>query len=82
MFIVLEVQANIDGTVGTLINTYKDTEKSMAESKYHTILSAAAISNVYNHAAFMLTDEGRLIRSERYRHESPAETEPEPESEA
>lgn len=79
MFIVLEVQANIDGTAGTIITTYDDTNKPEAESKYHTILSAAAISNVYNHSAFMLTDEGRLVRSECYHHEPPEPEESEDE---
>ena len=75
MFIVIEVQANVNNTAATLVSTYSDVEKASAESQYHTILSSAAISNVYNHSAFMLTDDGRLLRSECYHHEVPIEPE-------
>lgn len=74
MYIIMEVQANADGTAGTLVYTYDDTNKDVAESKYHSILSSAAVSSVYRHSAFMLTDDGRLLRSECYTHEP----EPEP----
>lgn len=43
----------------------------MTESKYHNIL-AAVVSNIYRHSAFMLTDTGRLLRSECYVHDVPA----------
>lgn len=66
MYIILETQTNANGTVGTLINTY--TDRNAAESKYHTVLAAAAISELPLHCAFMLTDEGYLIKSEVYRH--------------
>lgn len=79
MFIVFEVQANADGTAGTLIYTYDDTNKDVAESKYHSILSSAAVSSVYRHSAFMLTDDGRLLRSECYTHEPEPTPDPEPE---
>jgi len=69
MYIILETQTNTNGTVGTLIDTY--TDRNAAESKYHTVLAAAAISALPLHSAFMLTDEGYLIRSEVYRHEVP-----------
>lgn len=73
MFIILELQTNTDGTVGTLINAY--TERNDAESKYHLVLSSAAISTLPKHTAFMLTDDGRVVKSECYIHE----IEPEPE---
>ena len=75
MYIILETQTNANGTVGTLINSYED--RNAAESKYHQVLSAAAISQLPRHCAFMLTDEGYTIKSEFYVHEQaqPVESE-------
>ena len=77
-YIILEVQSNADGTVGTIITTYDESEKDSAESKYHLILSSAAVSSLPRHTAFMLKDDGRIIRSECYEH--PIEPTPDPES--
>ena len=66
MYIILETQTNTDGSLGTLINQYED--RNAAESKYHQVLSSAAISELPFHCAFMLTDEGYTIKSECYRH--------------
>ena len=75
MFIILETQTYLDGAVGTLIDTYAN--QNEAESKYHAVLSAAAVSNVPRHTAFMRTDDGYVVKSECYKHE----VQPEPESE-
>lgn len=66
-YIVLETQTNTDGTVSTLINTY--TDKLQAESQFHAVLSAAAISQLPKHCAFLLDDSARLLKSEAYIHE-------------
>lgn len=66
MYIVLETQTDTNGTVGTLITSYEN--RNDAESKYHNILTAAAISEVPLHYAFLLTDEGYTIKSEGYDH--------------
>ena len=76
-YLVLELQTNLDGTVGTLIDSY--TNLNEAESKYHLILSAAAISQLPEHAAIIITSRGQLLESKWYRHEQ--EPEPEPEEE-
>ena len=67
MYIVLEMQSN-DETVGIIHNSFSDSNS--AESSYHAILSSAAVSQVRKHSAFMLTDDGRVIKSECYRHEA------------
>lgn len=67
MYILLETQSYTDGTVGTLVNTYGD--RDTAENKYHLILASAAVSNLPRHSAFMLSDEGYIIKSECYTHE-------------
>ena len=69
MYIILELQTNADGTVGTLITAYND--KNGAESNYHRVLMAAAISELPMHTAFMLTNDGYVIKSECYKHEVP-----------
>lgn len=68
LYIILETQTYNDGNVGTLINSYAD--KNEAESQYHKVLMAAAISNVPMHTCFMLTPDGYVIKSECYRHEA------------
>lgn len=72
MYIVLEIQTNADGTIGSLITQH--TALNDAESKYHEVLRYAAISRLPVHAAVLLNNEGMLIRSERYIHEQEAET--------
>ena len=73
MYIVFEIQTNTDGTVGTLITTYEN--QNQAESAYHGILEAAAVSALPVHACTLLTEEGFQVRHECYKHpESPAVT--------
>lgn len=67
MYIVLETQTNVDGTVGVIPTTYSNDNE--AQSKYHTVLSFAAVSEVLKHGAFLLTDDGTVIESRVYYHE-------------
>lgn len=64
MFVVLEIQAS--DKVATLVNSYED--RNAAESKYHTILGAAAISTVPIHSAVLMTDTGKTLKAEHYEH--------------
>lgn len=73
MFIVIEIQTS--DNVATLVNAYDN--RPQAESKYHQILTAAAVSTVPKHGAIMLTDEGERLKNECYIHTP----EPEPEEE-
>lgn len=66
VYIVIEVQSD-ETTAATLVNSY--TERNEAESKFHQILTAAALSNVPVHTAVMLTDTGKALKSETYKHE-------------
>lgn len=66
MFIVIELQTNADGTVGNLVYQYASRDE--AESKFHSILAAAAISALPVHSAVMLTNAGVMVKSEFYRH--------------
>lgn len=67
MFIVLELQATADN-VTHIFTIYSD--QAQAESSYHLVLSAAAVSTVPMHSALLMTADGQVIRSETYKHES------------
>ena len=69
MYIVIEIQAG--NTVATIVNSYAD--RNTAENKYHSVLAAAAVSEVPKHGAVMLTDEGTRLKSECYIHEQESE---------
>ena len=66
-YVVLELQLNQDGTLGSIINQYES--RNEAESKYHQILASASVSTLLMHTAFMLTPDGYVIKSECYKHE-------------
>lgn len=65
MYIVLEVQKN-GSSVSTLVTNYADA--SAAESKYHQILTAAALSNVEVHSAMIMDEKCFVYRAESYEH--------------
>jgi len=71
MYIILETQTNANGTLGTIVSQYED--RNQAESKYHQVLAAAALSTLPRHCAFMLSDEGYLYQSQCYTHTAPTE---------
>lgn len=56
MYIVVELQTYENGTVGSLVTQHSTREE--AESKFHGVLAAAAISNIPKHAAICITEEG------------------------
>lgn len=61
MFIVIEYQTNAEGQTAMLNNAYADSRE--AESKYHQILSAAALSGLPKHGAIMFTEDGFIGQS-------------------
>jgi hypothetical protein len=66
MFIVIELQTNEQDQTANIVTSFSD--KSLAESKYHQILAAAATSEVHTHSAVMLDERGNLEKSEYYLH--------------
>mgnify|MGYP003305246420 CR=1 FL=1 len=66
MFIVIEIQTDSNNNVGTLVNSYNN--QADAESKYHDILSSAAISQLKTHSAIILTEEAFELKHECYKH--------------
>lgn len=65
MYIVIEIQTNAEGVVSTL--TYQYAEQNLAESKYHTILASASVSDLPVHTAVILTDDGVVMKAECYK---------------
>lgn len=73
MYIVIELQTNAEGQVANIVTAYEN--RLEAESKYHQILTAAAISSIYTHSAVILNERGEVERSEYYRHPMNVESE-------
>ena len=69
MFIVIELQKNANGTVSNIVTAHETYEA--AQSKYHLILSAAAISNIPIHSATILRDDGFQLAYESFDHITP-----------
>ena len=68
MYIVLEIQTNIDDSIGTIINTY--TRRENAESRYHEVLMYAALSSLPVHSAVLLDNKGSYLKNETFIHNS------------
>ncbi len=66
-YLVLELQTVNDTTSHI---AWSFTDLNQAESKYYAVLSSAAISKIPVHAAALLNQEGHLIRSWYFIHES------------
>jgi len=66
MFAVIEIQKN--GATATPITTLH-TNKDEAHSKYHQVLAAAAISQVPEHSAILVSEEGNYMFHEKFIHE-------------
>lgn len=65
MFIVIELQKT-GPQVANIVTSYESLAD--AESKYHNILAAAAVSSVEAHSAILLNHYGELIKRECYTH--------------
>lgn len=66
MFIVIELQKNENGTVGNIVTEHST--QAEAESKYHAILAAAAVSNLPVHSAVIVSEEGFPLMHQCYKH--------------
>lgn len=69
MYLVIELQTDSEGKTAHIATSYEDRNK--AESKFHSILAAAAESAVPIHAASIINERGESERSEFYRHDTP-----------
>lgn len=67
MYIVIELQ-KVNGQVANIVTAH-DTLND-AESKYHAVLSAGAVSSVEIHSAVLISEEGFPMRHECYKHDA------------
>lgn len=70
-YLVIEIQTNADGTVGNLVYAYDD--RNQAESKYHAVLSAAAVSALPMHTCDLIQADGVLLARQCYKHDDEME---------
>ena len=66
MFIVIELQKNENGTVANIVTEHST--QAEAESKYHAILSLAAVSEIPVHSAVIVSEEGFPLMHQCYKH--------------
>jgi hypothetical protein len=78
-YLVTEIQTWESGAVQNPTWAYDDENAAMA--KYHSVLAAAAVSQLPVHACAIFTNEGFPMRNECYKHTPAPEPTPEPEGE-
>ena len=66
MYIVIELQKNEQGVVSNIVTAFDTLAE--AESKYYSILAAAAISKVPVHSAIIVSEEGFPVKHQCYKH--------------
>ena len=65
MIAVIEIQKDGD-SVSNITELFSDL--AQAKSRYHTILSVAAKSDVPEHRAILVSEEGNFMFHEKYEH--------------
>lgn len=63
-YIVIEIQKSAQGAISNIVTSY-DT-KLEAESHYHTVLAAAALSNLPSHGAVIIDENCMPIAWQAY----------------
>lgn len=68
MYLVLEIQKQLDGT-GAIVSPIPTFDnRSEAESCWHTKLASAAISSVPVHTVILEDEDANVVRTETYVH--------------
>ena len=84
-FYIIEIQQYTNGEFGHIVHFAFDENATKArlkaEAKYHEVLASAAVSELPQHSATLLTSDGRAVMNQCYRHEI-VQPEPEEESES
>ena len=65
-YVVIEIQTMSDGQVACLATPFDS--QMQAESSYHSVLAAAALSALPRHAAVLMTSDGSVQASQYYEH--------------
>lgn len=71
MFVVIEIQKTTDGSISNLVWAFADRDEAF--SKYHAVLSAAAISSLPVHSCAVLFENGEQIAQQSFKHGEQAE---------
>ena len=66
MFIVIELQKDAKGVVSNIVTSFDTLAE--AESKYYSILAAAAVSKIPVHSAIIVSEEGFPVKNQCYKH--------------
>lgn len=66
MYIVIELQKDAKGVVSNIVTSYENLAE--AESKYYSILAAAAVSKIPVHSAIIVSEEGFPVKHQCYKH--------------
>ena len=73
-YYIIELQQYQNGEYGNLTHFAYDEDATKArlkaESKYHEVLAAAAVSDLLSHSATLLTSDGRAVMNQCYKHEA------------
>lgn len=71
-YYIIEIQKYHDGSYAHLVHYAYDEDENLArlkaESKYHEVLTAAAISDTAMHSATLISADGKPRRNECYTH--------------
>ena len=74
-YYIIEIQQYADGSYGDIRHIAYDEDATLArlkaESKYHEVLAAAAVSTLPVHSATLLTSDGRVVMNQSYKHAQP-----------
>lgn len=70
-FYIIEIQKHEDGEYGHIVHFAYDEDKEQArrkaESKYHEVLAAAAVSGLPSHSACLIASDGFPIMHQCYK---------------
>ena len=84
-YYIIEIQKNVNGEYAHIVHWAYDENETQArlkaESKYHSVLASAAISELPQHSATLIKSDGMCIMNQCYIHEIAPQSEPEPEGE-
>ena len=68
MYVAVEQKVKADGSYE--VSTFKKDTRDEAEKAFHSILASAATSEHPVHSACVLNPEGKMLKSECYKHET------------
>ena len=66
MYIVIELQKDAKGKVANIVTEHAT--KAEAESKYHAVLAAAAVSEIPVHSCIIVSEEAFPVEHKFYKH--------------